>query len=1574
MKMIIAIPALLLVLGYINSTLLILGPASLASIATPVQGQAVPIRQIPGLQSLTFWERSGEVPLPKTFSVTSPQLETRLNELHLTSRDFTGASTEFYDVFYSDADGTPNRDGAYVTVEAVWNQALPVGGGLNIAEVQLDFAPTRPVIFGSAITSFVGLGDNFVPASIPNAVDTNLQTHTTMGNTVGQSQRLRITIGFPQPEPPPGPGVVILDAEVGEGDSGTTDAVFRVGVNGSRDSAVSVDFTTVNFGAAAGSDYQSRTGTLTIPAGQQSANITVPIIGDTMPERNQAFFVRLSNARGATITDGEAVGVILDDDDPEAITVCSTDTPKDTDSGPSVVNVERDVIISDLQVRMFVENPFDSAKRVSASLVDNNRIYTNLFNGLLVPHQSSIGTTCQPTPDFVISDGGAMRPDESESPYVGQWRSTERVINRRYGRNAKGNWDLAVSTERRVKLNCWCLSVTGPREGLELEPARASVPVFKNLEDPSGDGDIGSHYVIAKIFANRDVFAGRDGQDPFVTFRVRDTGGNVILQDNVLIEFLIEVIPSLVMTRVELGYRNWVPGQHTIEAEIKGARVVYTDIARVTWTNPCAATTAVQGTADAETTLSAMRSFRDSKLAASKRGREYSRLYYKLSSEAVQQMLLNPMMILRSQEMIGRYTPVLRDMNEGRDVTLTQGDLDEIDGFLNYFASKGSTELKQTVKRLSEDLRNPEVHKELGITITPGPKRDLPARSPMLSLNQTTMLFGLLAGALFLIRWRRRKAVRAMLCFALIVSVVSGQWSVVGGQKAGVRGQGAGVSTGSGSDLVSLGTRPLPQAVRTSDSQRARLSNAFNKLPLRFEANHGQTNPQVKFISRGSSYNLFLKPNEAVMSLRRQKAKGKRQKWEPPQLTTDHRPPTTELRMKLIGGNSNPRVTGLDQLPGETNYLLGNDRSRWRAGVPSFAKVKYENVYDGVDMVYYGNQGQLEYDFKVAAGADPNSIRLSFDGADGIEIYPSGDLVVYTTGGEVRHRKPVVYQEISGVRHEIPARYILIQDRLVGFEVGEWDRRLPLVIDPVLEYSTYLGGSGDDQGTAISVDSEGNAYMAGITDSVDLPTMNASQPNFGGGTEDTFVAKLDPSGSRLLYLTYLGGGDLDTATGMAIDSAGNAYVTGFTRSTNFPTLDALQPNNRGRFNGFVTKLGPAGTLIYSTYLGGATSDSASGIAVDSAGNIYVAGIATSANFPVVNAVQANLNGASDLYVAKLNPSGDQLMYSTFLGGSQEDAATAVAVDSSGNVYVTGATLSADFRTANAIQSAHGGGIFDSFVVKLNPSGSLVYSTYLGGGGGDRGFRVAADSSGNAYVVGDTFSTNFPTANALQQRAGGIADAFVAKVNANGTLAYSTYLGGSGIDGGTAITVDPSGAVFVTGFTGSNDFSVVAALQPSFGGGGFDAFIAKLNPSGSALEYSTYLGGSGTDSGFGIAAGAADRAYVMGLTDSLDLPTVNPVQPGHGGGIADVFIAKIRPGPTITGAAIKGKHLNITGSGFERGAVILLDGEQQKTRFRSATSVKGKKVGQKIGPDQTVRLQVRNPDGLLSPEFSFTRTQ
>ncbi len=966
----------------------------------------------------------------------------------------------------------------------------------------------------------------------------------------------------------------------------------------------------------------------------------------------------------------------------------------------------------------------------------------------------------------------------------------------------------------------------------------------------------------------------------------------------------------------------------------------------------------------ANSALTVARGFRDQVLSQSPRGRLYTQLYYQFSTEAVSIAMLNPSLVLRSREILERYKPVLEAMIRGEQVSLTEGDLEEIEGFVNFFTQKGSAELRQSLRGLCEDLRDPQVHSQFNITVTKGPKREMPARDAVDSIKQTGMMItpvGLLLLSIYAVRPRRKKtkaALRRLFSVAIALSVVSSQWLAVSGQSS------------------SSHRRPVVSSQLKENTVRQ---------PFTFEANQGQFAPEVKFISRGGGYNLFLTPTEMVMSIRRQKTKGKKQKWELPQLTADQEPPTSDvLRMKLTGANAEPKITGLERRPSVSNYFVGNDPARWRTNVPGYAKVKYESVYPGIDMTYYGNQQNLEYDFIVAPGADPAQIRLAFEGADEIGIDSQGDLVMHTAGGEVRQRKPIVYQEQNGKRSEISGRYALIQklkskiqDWEVGLEIGAYDRSRPLIIDPVLSYSTYFGGGGNEEGNSIAVDSAGNVYLTGFTDSINFPLANSSQPNLSGGQQDAFVVKLDPSGTRLLYSTYLGGNGQDNGTSIAVDQAGNAYITGFTDSTNFPVRNALQPTNRGSFNAFVVKTDPAGSILNSTLFGGSFGDYGSSVAVDATGNVYVAGIATSPDLPMAGAIQPQPGGLVDAYVAKIDPSGNRLVYSTYLGGIGIEGASSMAVDSAGNVYLTGLTSSPNFRTANALQASHGGGLFDAFVAKLNPSGTeLVYSTYLGGRGEDRAFRIAADTAGNAYVVGDTDSTNFPVANAAQRSNGGSADAFVAKLNASGSqLVYSTYLGGSGIDGATAIAVDAAGSVYVAGFTASANFPTVNPLQQVFGGR-YDGFVAKLSLSGSTLDYSTYLGGSGIDSAFGVAADSTS-AYVMGVTDSTNFPTVAPLQPAFGGGTADLFIANIKSsGPVITRAEIQRKDLLVFGSGFDTGAKILLDGEvQPKTandEVNPAGALFGKKVGKKIASGQTVTLRVRNSDGALSNELRFTR--
>jgi uncharacterized repeat protein (TIGR01451 family) len=966
-----------------------------------------------------------------------------------------------------------------------------------------------------------------------------------------------------------------------------------------------------------------------------------------------------------------------------------------------------------------------------------------------------------------------------------------------------------------------------------------------------------------------------------------------------------------------------------------------------------------------------------------------------------------------------------------------------------------------------------------------------------------------------------------------------------------------------------------PNIPHTQNTEVARAG--FGQLPLSFEVNQGQADARVKFLARGQGYGIFLTDNGAAFSLG-----------------------GSALHMRLQDAATSPRITGVDQLPGKVNYLVGN-KSDWRTNIPTYKRVRYEQVYPGIDLVYYGNQRQLEYDFVIAPGASFKQIRLAFESAAKLKLNRSGDLILKSGAQESTLLRPKAYQNIDNKRREVSVRYSLKSHSEVTFKVGNYDKSQPLIIDPLLVYSTYLGGSGQDAGNGIAVDSSGNVYIAGQTVSPNFPTSSPLQAAYGGN-QDAFVLKLNANGSALIYSTFLGGNLNDLATSIAVDNAGNAYITGGTNSGNFPVLNALHPTLTGLpSDAFVAELNSTGSaLIYSTYLGGHSDDSGNSIAIDSSGNAYVAGNTSSTDFPTTNPVQTNRSGHSifkstnaagnwapsdsglaasliidlvfqpgnssiiyavtdtglfkstdsgahwsllpasppfiysdlaidpvnpaiiyvatnggvfkstdggnsftpsnngistsvqtivvnpvtpnilyatvggspylksengganwtqnfvsgasrvdsvvidpntpttlyadtdrgiskstdsganwtelntgipdflsvnsitidpahnviyaatsfgvrksanggntwtdignlsfgvssvafdptstslyaataiaiqksvdggnswsesntgypgtrisalvlnptqpsilfvgttstaDAFVTKLSAGGASQIYSTFLGGNLLDQASGIALDASGNAYVTGFTGSNDFPTANALQPNRGDNFpveGDAFITKLNASGSaLVYSTFLGADFNDSGSAIAVDTNGNAYVCGNTGSQSFPTVNAFQSQRGSFSDdAFVTKVNAAGSaLVYSTYLGGDGSEDCADIAIDATGSAYITGITTSLDFPLFAPLQATGGGASHDAYITKLAPSGSGLIHSTYLGGTNNDRGRGIALDSSQNIYVIGNTSSTDFPTLNPLQPGFGGG-TDVFIAKLRSAPDV----------------------------------------------------------------------------
>ncbi|MEA2532149.1 MAG: hypothetical protein QOG89_3793 [Thermomicrobiales bacterium] len=690
---------------------------------------------------------------------------------------------------------------------------------------------------------------------------------------------------------------------------------------------------------------------------------------------------------------------------------------------------------------------------------------------------------------------------------------------------------------------------------------------------------------------------------------------------------------------------------------------------------------------------------------------------------------------------------------------------------------------------------------------------------------------------------------------------------------------------------------------------KTQIAEAYGDLPLSFEVNQGQSDASVRFLARGSGYALFLTPSEAVLALHRP---------HPPAAGGDEAAPAPSvLRMTLLSANPIPRVVGLDQQPGRVNYLHGNRRERWGVDVPTYARVHYREVYTGVDLVYYGNHRQLEFDFVVAPGANPDLIRLGFVGSRGIVVDAGGDLVMGTDGEQLRLPKPLIYQQVGDARYAIDGGYTLDNEGRVGFWVDRYDPIRPLVIDPVLVYSTFLGGDGLDEGRDITVDATGHAYVAGVSTSSDFPTVTPSlAPRTA--SNDAFVTKLSVDGGGLVFSTYLGGGDNDEANGIAVDAEGNVYLGGVASSSDFPTMNPVSEVLSGTADAFVAKLSASGdALLYSTYLGGSVgfvngADTVIDLALDVANAVYITGITTSDDFPASSgAAQASHGGSEDAYVAKFDPSATgtaSLVYATYLGGSALERGVSIAVDKDGNAYVAGRTDSTDFpTTASAFQPGPQGGppdspTLDAFVTKLSPDGAaLLYSTYLGGSGADLGYGIAVDASGIglAYVTGHTYSTNFPVSAAARDGTlDGQTDAFVALLHTaltgDASRLSATYLGGTGDDVGFGIAVRPGSDVVVTGATSSSDFPVTAdAVQSAFAGGALDAFVARLAPTlAEPPSYSSLLGGTGDDRGLDVTVGADGAIFVTGFSDSGEFPTTDGAFDGVANGDHDAFVVKV----------------------------------------------------------------------------------
>ena len=699
-----------------------------------------------------------------------------------------------------------------------------------------------------------------------------------------------------------------------------------------------------------------------------------------------------------------------------------------------------------------------------------------------------------------------------------------------------------------------------------------------------------------------------------------------------------------------------------------------------------------------------------------------------------------------------------------------------------------------------------------------------------------------------------------------------------------------------------------------------RANAAYGKLPLTFEINRGQTNSEVKYLSRGPGYTAFLTAGGLVLSLRPSAVVASSSSPELSDAAT--------LFFSFVGAAKNPTVKGEDPLPGRVNYFLGNDPAKWHTNVPIYGRVRYQNVYPGIGLVYYGNGSQLEYDFEIQPGADPRRIQLEIRGATRIELDQEGNLTLNLGNGEVHFQSPVIYQEQMGRRIPVNGTYVMTDSTHIAFQIADYDLSKPLIVDPVLIYATYLGGSGTDQATGIAVDSSGSVYVAGYTNSPDILLTTLGVP--AKNANHVFVAKINPTGNGLIYADYIGGDAQDYGYAVALDSANEIYVTGSTSSGDFPVVNPYQ-SYPGSTNAFISKISADGSsLLYSTYLGGNGFDQPSSIAIDGSSSVLVAGNTSSTNFPVANAYQstalANQGGMYGTYgfLTKFSPDGSSLVYSTYLAGNSVglsncggtpcygelyNAIQGLAVDPTGNAYVAGDTNTYNFPTTQGSYMASNSTAAYTvvgFVSKFSSSGLLSYSTYFYESSGfTRLMAIAVDSSGFAYVTGSAYSDGtFPlTSTAICDPAVYGVDcsyAFVTKFDAiASTLMYSTFLGPNNYGDPVAIALDPSNDAYVLAATTSSSFNLVNGLQAYAGGS--DILLVEIDPLAGSELFATYLGGSGNETPGGMALDAVNNIYITGSTNSADFPVTQGAFQGLLTGNSNAFVTKVGEGsaPTVS---------------------------------------------------------------------------
>ena len=714
--------------------------------------------------------------------------------------------------------------------------------------------------------------------------------------------------------------------------------------------------------------------------------------------------------------------------------------------------------------------------------------------------------------------------------------------------------------------------------------------------------------------------------------------------------------------------------------------------------------------------------------------------------------------------------------------------------------------------------------------------------------------------------------------------------------------------------------RPTQQDSRLS----RKVQMNYAKLPLAFEAHRGQTRSSTQFLARGDGYSIVLHAGGIVLSLHPAEPAASSHGSQLPDerrtlnwgaktpLPAGDKPENTFLALDLVGANLNPAAIGEEPLPTKVNYFVGNDPKQWQTNIQTYARIRYQNVYPGIDLVYYGNNRQVEYDFIVSPGANPNRIQLAAQGVDSVTVDPEGNLVLTKGGRQVHFQAPNVYQEVNGLRTKVLGGYSVKDSRRVGFKLGPHDPSASLVIDPVLVYSTFLGGRSDDQATAITVDAFGNAYVTGTTSSSDLPLTTSG--TFNPDQQRMFVAKLDVSGSAFLYADYFGGtSGNDYPTSIAVDANGSAYVTGQAYSNDFPVANAYQSTLKGASNAFITKVSADGSsLVYSTYLGGSGLDYGQGIAINANGEATLAGVTSSLDFPLANACQSTIppdqNGQWGSYgfFSRLSADGLSLIYSSYLGGSNNwygegtpmSLVMGIALDLGDNLYIAGNTTTTDFPTTPGAYRTTSTGqpwVATPFISKFNNAGGIVYSTYFGGTYTNV-TSVAVDTNGSAYVTGfDPGDDNFPiTSTSLcnpgsQSCQGGYA----AKLSPDGsTLAYSTYLAPDNSGTGQTVQVDANGDAYIAGNTYSSQYPTVTPLENFTGGS--DLLIVELNPTGTAQLFATFIGGDQDEYPYSMVLDSHESLYIAGWTASSYFPVTQSAFQGLWGGKNDAFVLKIAP--------------------------------------------------------------------------------